>query len=329
MIILSLLSFFLSWAYLYFTASVFVLGDDRYLKTSIPTPKFAQSTYIFLNRGKSLLQTSDYFRKRLANIEFLRDYSLKNRTASFSLVIPTFERYRCLNRSFYRIMQYRPPNTEIIVSDDSSKTEEKVKLLNEIADNYFTQDVYVIRHINNSGAFHTKLDGFLYAIGSHIMSLDDDDTFDPPFYIEMAQNIDEKYDFIMPLHFGSLRWIRLPYHSLRQFISSYHNHVTFAFRRKLMEDVDYPFYDIPIIRDDCPLMVPLYIKTNMVNVKYYHNSGHYWVDDYFKEGHEGSKMAQKDKIRNGRTFLIEYATKINRLDTIPYIKSTYMENRLD
>ncbi|OHS93675.1 hypothetical protein TRFO_11691 [Tritrichomonas foetus] len=272
------------------------------------------------------LLSNDYYRARLSNIEFLADYSNKPRKSSFSIIISTYERVECLKRSFYKILKYRPKNTEIVICDDGTKAQSKVDFLNQIAQKFYSNEVYIIKHKKTSGAFHTKLDAFLFCCGDYIMSLDDDDDFDNTFYQEIASNIDYCNDFIIPVNHKIFYWVNLPFTYLSEFIGKYHNHVTFAFRRALLEDINYPNYDVSIVRDDCVLMVPIYIKTGMKNIKYFNNKGQYLLDDYCKTTHEDVKKSDMNSVKNGYDFLVSFAQRVNRNDTIKMIKKSYQED---
>ncbi|OHS93673.1 hypothetical protein TRFO_11689 [Tritrichomonas foetus] len=262
-----------------------------------------------INTNKSVYLTDlYYFNRRLYNIEFLQDYSKIMRNAKYSIMISTFERTECLKRSFSQAFKNRPVDTEIVICDDASKSPEKQELLTEIAEKYYGRDVYVIRHRNNSGAFHTKLDGFLFCIGSYLMSLDDDDTFNETFYQEIAANVDQKYDFIIPLNLSVIFWLEFPVLDLSDYILYYHNHYTYAFRRSLMKHIDYPNYSIRIVRDDSVLMIPMYINTKMKKVKYFQNTGEYFHDGFCKNtSHESHKIDPSNElVINGKNYLLYF-----------------------
>ncbi|OHT03064.1 hypothetical protein TRFO_29625 [Tritrichomonas foetus] len=291
------------------------------------TPKCSKTVHLKSDRQipQVYLINHPYFSKRLENIEFLGNYTNKIRSSTYSLVIATYERPKCIERLFEKVMNFLPDDTEVVICDDASKSPEKVAVLKEIAKEYIDQNVYVIRHKQGCGAFHTKLDGFLFCAGEFIMSIDDDDSFDNTYYQEIVKNASSKYDFIIPLHNNCFKWLNLPLHTIDAFILMYHNLCTFAFRRALMEKVEYPFYDVIIIRDDLPLVAPLYLNSDISKFKYFENRGMYRINSGCDTTHEGSKMNMKQYVRNGYDFIEAYMKKVNKENYIPSLKETYQD----
>ncbi|OHT13619.1 hypothetical protein TRFO_16163 [Tritrichomonas foetus] len=289
----------------------------------------------FLSKpSKSLLLSSDYFSKRLDRILVADNYAEEDREAIYSIVISTWERAPCLERSFYHILANRPPNSEIIIVDDASNSSEKVSLLHRIRNRMY-KNVYILVHDKPYGAFHTKLDGFLYSVGDFIMSIDDDDFFDEDFYKEMAENCDINYDYIMGKKIKILPWVKR-FLGLPQMITGIHNHVTFAFQRKLLAPIPYPYHDYKIIRDDAVLMIPMYLntlkrlETNGISernfsayIKIYDNRYQYILDKYCPGDHEQNRMKNNKLILNGYDFLIDYAKSIDMKHRTPLITASY------
>lgn len=283
----------------------------------------------FYPRNNYLLNTP-LFAKRTQFIDFKGNFSISRRYIKFSVVIATHERTECLKRVFDKLIKFRPVNTEIIISDDSSKSKQKQTLLNQISNDYKDDDVYVIVHTQSFGSFHTKLDGYLFSVGDFIMSIDDDDTFENQFYIELASTTikslinNKALNFIIPLDFPYIKkWVKLPV-NLTQMISGFHNHVNMAFRRILISNVDYPPHEVEILRDDAPLMIPLYMQTNNSQILYFENKHRYVVDHFCQTSHQVSKISQdRKKYLNGYYFLIRYMKTINRFDFEPFINAAY------
>ncbi|OHT17035.1 hypothetical protein TRFO_12737 [Tritrichomonas foetus] len=267
-------------------------------------PKLIQLSIFYSYGLNQLFGHSSIPIERLANVRVISNrVHYKARNYQFSLIIPTFERAACLNRSFYRILANRPKHTEIIVVDDGSKSKEKNNLLMKISREKHT---FVLQHAISCGAFHSKLDGFYFAVGDYIMSLDDDDTFDEKYYIELASKIDYKYDFYVPLNNWLNKWIKLPAKTWRLFMTNYHNHVTYAFRKELMENISYPFIDTTIIRDDAPLMIPIYLNSDYSRVKYYNNTNQYRLDKFCKCEHQTRLIRKRKNVKKGMDFLMQY-----------------------
>ena len=289
--------------------------------------------FIFQPSGKSFLMTVPYFQRRVSNINFLQNYIEENRNCKFSLVISTYERPACLNRSFYMALKYRPENCEIVLCDDGSISQQKTKLLQKIA-NEKHKDVYIITHNKPYGAFHTKLDGFLYSVGDFIMSLDDDDTFDPLFYQELSQYCDSNHDYVIPNKTKFMFWIK-KFTGYKQMIIGYHNHVTFAFRREMLGVIPYPNHSYHLLRDDTVLMIPLFLNSYrslakpFERMKIYKNKYSYLLDDFCKGTHEQFRMKKNyDLIFNGYRFLEAYAIYSQNQRYLPLIKISYKNDKL-
>lgn len=279
----------------------------------------------------NFLMNNPLYADRKKNVRLLRnEYYQANRNANFSIVLSTYERPEFFSRVIKHLIANRPNNTEIIISDDHSVTPNKKSMLKNVANTYINEDVYVITHIENYGAFHTKLDGFLFSVGNFIMSIDDDDIFDDLFYIELASETsiitskNSSCNFIIPLDFPYIkRWVRLPL-TVNKMISDFHNHVSYAFKRTLLENVKYPNQSVLIFRDDAPLMIPLYAQTNDNQVYYYKNRYRYIVDGRFHVSRQSSRLrSQREYVLNGFYFLMQYMKSINRSDLFSYVRSAY------
>lgn len=273
------------------------------------------------------------FSKRKRWIKFFRtNYLFTRRPIYFSIVIATYERPECFKRAFYHLIKNRPKNAEIIISDDSSRSHDKNLLLKKISKKYKKDDVFIIQHNKSFGAFHTKLDGFLFSEGFFIMSIDDDDFFDDKFYIEMAHETIKSYinnknvNFVIASHFPFIeKWVKLPV-PIEKMIGEFHNHYNFAFRRNLLSDVDYPPHEVTIIRDDAPLMIPLYIKTKNSQVLYYKNKYKYIIDGLCETEHQSNSYYDNfNEFLNGYRFLFNYIRKINRTDVGKLINNAYKD----
>lgn len=317
--------------YYYFSRNITTFYDismiDHFYKFNVTLIPVKEGYY---PRSHALLNTPQFsYRKQMITF-YQTDYKWSKQRVDFSIVLATYERAKCFQRVFKHLIDNRPNNTEIVISDDASRSSEKKSLLNRIATEFKEEDVYVISHNVSFGAFHTKLDGFLFSEGAFIMSIDDDDYFDDQYFIEMAEETikilsnNTEANFVIALKFPYIeRWVKLPY-QIDQMIRGFHNHVDFAFRRDLMAGVDYPEQRITIVRDDAPLMIPLYMQTNNSQVFYYHNRYKYLVDRVCRTGHQSNSYYRKRKeYLNGYQFLSSYVRQVNRTEFEPLIKKTY------
>lgn len=300
-----------------------------YIKQNSRFPSFIYK--ILLSKDPFYYLATPLFKDRMKYINFFhKDYLYRNRNSTLSLVISTYERAHCLKNVFNHLIQNRPLNTEIIISDDSSKSPEKISLLNTIANDNYNNDVYVFTHVDNFGAFHNKLDGFLFSVGEFIMSMDDDDFFTDNYYKELADNviaannIRKSYNFIVPTQNIFLFWVKFPM-TIKKMIVNYHNHVTFAFRKSLLEDVTYPNYSYKIIRDDAPLMIPLYIKSRDDQIYQYKNHEQYMVNRSICQTEHQTEVIRKNyKYKlNGLHFILNYSKTIGINDYYNEIRRSY------
>ena len=274
-----------------------------------------------------LLFQEEYFAKRIENIRFLEDYSHIYRNAQFSIIVATKDRYPCIENLLFRLIKFRPNNTEIIICDDKSEDPSQNQFLRTAASKYKNDNVFILQHRSTSTAFHSKLDGFLFSVGKYIMSIDDDDDFNDGYFQELAEHCNETlYDFVVAIHQKTLNWIYRSYPSINSMIQYFHNHYIFAFRRALLSNVNYPSFEIPIVRDDAPLMVPLYLKTTINRVLYFNNSAQYLYLSLCNNN-QSQSLEMRYNIEyslNGYYFLAKYVTEHNRSETLLFIKCSYV-----
>ena len=232
----------------------------------------------------------------------------------YSIVIPTYNRFKCFQRAFERVMSFRPACSEVIVIDDCSTEIKKILYLNTIEKLYNgSKFLKIVRHNKTIGAFHSKIEGFKMSKGKFVMSCDDDDTFNESYYQEIADHIDENYDFIIPRHNFMIKYFNInTFTRIEDLILTFHNHVAYAFRKSLIDNVEYPPLNISIIRDDAPITIPLYLQTNFSRLLFFDNSGRYILDRYCKGRHESGKYKRKrELVANGYIFLFDLMKKSN------------------
>ena len=257
----------------------------------------------------------------------------------YSIILSTKDRYSCFPPLFEKLLVNLPNQTELIIADDASQVPEKVEILYQIRrkseeciqlrhSNQFINSsmrpycyITVMIHGTNYGSFHTKLDGFLQAHGEFIMSIDDDDSFDDDYYKEMVQTMEyhrnvekdiDKYDFFITknnFYTGYLGGRKL--NTIANFVQSFHNHVAYAFRKSLLLNVEYPSHNVTILRDDAPLMIPLYIQSSIDRILFFNNTNQYRLNKYCKNvTHQMTvQKRQKEFTRNGLRFLLDLINK--------------------
>lgn len=229
-----------------------------------------------------------------------------------------------MNRAFKKIYyeENLPKDTEIVIADDATQSVSHRAYLIELSK---LPRVTVIINYGFHGAFYNKLHGFMMARGKYIMSSDDDDVIDTGYYTEMINHIDESYDIIYSI---DAAYTHKKFGSIEEMITCFHNFYNLAFRKELIMSIEYP-KEIPIIRDDAPLIIPIYMKTDMSRIRAYDNRYKYKIDNklcdsMYKHKHQSGLYAEQDSVKNGMNFLISYAEKHNQMHYIPSIKAAYI-----
>lgn len=241
---------------------------------------------------------------------------------NYTIVIISYSRTRCLNRAFRKIYHEEnlPKDTEIVIADDNTPSTTHKETLIELSK--YPRVTVVCNH-GYHGAFYNKLNGFLMARGKYVMSCDDDDSIDTGYFREMINHIDDKYDIIYTI---IATFTNKKFGSIEEMITSFHNFCNIAFKKELILSIDYP-RSISILRDDAPLIIPLYMKTDIHKIKAYSNKYHYRLDRYcdhlYQNVHQSQTYADQESVRNGYRFLINYAEKNNFNHFIPSIKIAY------
>lgn len=240
----------------------------------------------------------------------------------YTIVVISFNRTKCLERVFNQLyyMENLPKGTEILITDDNTPSQSHKNYLINLSKN---PRVTIVFNYGYQGAFYNKLNGFLLARGKYIMTCDDDDTFNTGFYSEMINNIEEKYDVVYSLYSV---WSKKKFSSIEEMMIKFHNFCNIAFKKELILSIQYP-KSVPIIRDDAPLIIPLYMKTNMNKIKCYTNKYKYIIDRYcdklYKHKHQSYYFREQQYVINGMVFLIDYAEKQNQSHLIPTFRAAY------
>ena len=111
-----------------------------------------------------------------------------------SIIVPTYNRERYLQKCLDSIVTQDYPNLEIIVTDDNStdNTEQVVK--------HYIKKYPFIKYVKNryiKGPNGNKNNGLDYCTGEIIGIFDDDDTLNEGVLLEMVNKILEGYDVVM------------------------------------------------------------------------------------------------------------------------------------
>lgn len=198
-------------------------------------------------------------------------------------------------------------NMEIVIVDDFSNDTILTKFLININK---LPNVNILMHSRNMGAFNAKLHGFRAAKGDYIMSCDDDDLPDEEYYIEMIRNFDDENKIFIAINsvIG-----KLTISDINALIQKFHNLVNIAFKKELISDIAYPI-NKRIIRDDAPLVIPIYLKAKFKNIKFYNNYHQYRFNTECKHEHQYTLTHQKineKEIKNGYDFLMDFIKNSN------------------
>lgn len=243
-------------------------------------------------------------------------------TYKYTIVIISFNRTKCLNRTFNRIYyeEKLPKETEILIADDNTPSASHKSYLARLSK---LPKVTVFINYGTHGAFYNKLNGFLMARGKYIMTCDDDDIADVGFYSEMINHINDKYDIIYSLNSV---YTKRKFSSINEMIISFHNFCNIAFKKDLILSIEYP-KSVQIRRDDAPLVIPMYMNTDFSKVLSYSNNYKYRVDKYcdnfYTHKHQSYFFREQEYVRNGLDFLIKYAENSNKSYLLSSIKQSY------
>lgn len=94
--------------------------------------------------------------------------------AAISIIMPIFNKYKYLNRSFNSVESQTLQNHELVVIDDCSNDQSQEFVLQRMkADNR----IKFIQHSYNQGTCNSRIHGAMSCTGEYIMSLDPDDLF--------------------------------------------------------------------------------------------------------------------------------------------------------
>ena len=291
-----------------------------------------RSSFLFLNNFFIFIFLF-YFSFQFISINYLTNHDDKLRRINlgliriegkvlYSIIVSTKNRKNCFQHVFEKLMKCRPNSTEIVVVDDCSTEPDKIEYLKQIKDYSL---VKIIHHNHSYGAFHAKVDGFKSAKGKYLMSSDDDDDFDCEYYQEIVEHIDPNYDIIVPLNNFLKKYFDVhTFYSIDQYISNFHNHVAIAFRKELIDNVEYPSKNVTIIRDDAVITIPLYFQTNISKLLRYENKYYYKLAHFCPIHHESSRYKSNlNSIRNGLIYLKKMVKEMNKEEYGSYVDQAY------
>lgn len=119
----------------------------------------------------------------------------------FSIIIPVFNKFQYLNRSFSSILCQNFSNYEIIYCDDGS-TDGSVEYIENLS--HYYSKIRLIKHEKNLGTLNTRVDAIRSAEGRYIVSLDPDDEYKCGLLNELHKYLSHKrYDIV---EFQNIKW---------------------------------------------------------------------------------------------------------------------------
>lgn len=252
------------------------------------------------------------------------DQHTQNRVVyRYSIVIISFNRTKCLQRAFNQIYyeEKLSKDTEILIVDDNTTNITHIEYFSGLSK---LPRVTVIINLGYHGAFYNKLFGYHMALGKYILTCDDDDIAEVGYYKELIDHIEDRYDIIYPFY---TVYTKRRFLTIEDMIVSFHNLYNVVFRKELMISAEYPKL-IPIRRDDAPILIPMYMKTDISKINTYQNKykykiGNKFCDKYYTHKHQSYYFKEQEYVRNGMMFLINYAEKQNKSHFIPSIRRSY------
>ena len=114
-----------------------------------------------------------------------------NENPIISIILPHYNRAKMLLSSIRSIQNQSFKNIEIIIVNDCSTDNSY-----EVFDYLLKTDprIRIFHHKKNMGLFRSRVDGFLYARGKYLISLEPDDLYEDNYVLEDAYNIFENYN---------------------------------------------------------------------------------------------------------------------------------------
>ena len=114
-----------------------------------------------------------------------------NENPIISIILPHYNRQKMLLSSIRSIQNQSLKNIEIIIVNDCS-TDNSYKIFEYLLKT--DPRIRIFHHMKNMGLFRTRVDGFLYARGKYLISLEPDDLYEDNYVLEDAYNIFENYN---------------------------------------------------------------------------------------------------------------------------------------
>ena len=170
-----------------FFIKIFIIINILYFKIIL----FCKNLYFFIERQKEY-RNIEYFLKISFGIKRNKKSKIKKKIVpKVSVISPVFNRERYILRFLSNIQNQSFNNIEIILVDDCSKDNIKIKI-----EDYLKEDerIYLIKNRKNKGTFTSRNLGVLFSKGQYIIMPDPDDIISKNI-LKICYKYAEKYNY--------------------------------------------------------------------------------------------------------------------------------------
>ena len=170
-----------------FFIKIFIIINISYFKIIL----FCKNLYFFIERKKEY-RNIEYFLKMSFGIKRNKKSKIKKKIVpKISVISPVFNRERYILRFLSNIQNQSFNNIEIILVDDCSKDNIKIKI-----EDYLKEDerIYLIKNRKNKGTFTSRNLGVLFSKGQYIIMPDPDDIISKNI-LKICYKYAEKYNY--------------------------------------------------------------------------------------------------------------------------------------
>ena len=170
-----------------FFIKIFIIINILYFKIIL----FCKNLYFFIERQKEY-RNIEYFLKISFGIKRNKKSKIKKKIVpKVSVISPIFNRERYILRFLSNIQNQSFNNIEIILVDDCSKDNIKIKI-----EDYLKEDerIYLIKNRKNKGTFTSRNLGVLFSKGQYIIMPDPDDIISKNI-LKICYKYAEKYNY--------------------------------------------------------------------------------------------------------------------------------------
>ena len=152
---------------------------------------------ILLLKSKFLQLKKDfkYYKKYIWTCQKLkllnRNENKNNKNPYLSIVIPTYNMEKYIERALLSILNQSFQNFEIIIINDFSK-DNSINIINKLSFNL--NKIKIVEHKQNLGIYASRVDGILASIGKYILYVDPDDAILNPDLFQKIYDFNNKYN---------------------------------------------------------------------------------------------------------------------------------------